>query len=98
MTAAAPYAARPSKRLAAAAVDLVLALLASVLVFSAGDVLGATFNGGLLVLATYVGYHAVFLHFWEGQSPGRRAFEIAVIDARGARLAPLQALARPIAR
>jgi len=87
--------ASPWKRIGAALVDFGLIWLVAFLVETAGESQGLKSNFDIIVLSIYLGYHAGFVHWWEGQTPGRRAFEVLVVSAGGSSLGIIQAIGRP---
>jgi uncharacterized RDD family membrane protein YckC len=92
------YVATPKKRLSAAFVDLLLIGLAAVIVYVVEDAFRYQPDYGALVAVAYFGYHALFMQFWSGQTPGRRAFDIIVIPRSGGALSMTQILLRSALR
>jgi uncharacterized RDD family membrane protein YckC len=100
MSNATPFLATTSKRIAAAALDLVpLTFVWMVAVAIASDVGLPVLHVALLTPLTYIAYQAGFLYYWDGESPGRRVCNIRVVHADGARELGLpRCIARPIVR
>jgi len=92
------HVATPKKRFSAAFVDLLLIGLAAVGVYALGDAVGYQADYGALVAVAYFGYHALFMQFWSGQTPGRRAFDIIVISSSGDALSMTQIFLRSALR
>jgi uncharacterized RDD family membrane protein YckC len=95
MSTATPFAASPTKRLYAAIIDLmIIGALALVLSPIDWDV-GASASSDRFVALVYFVYQAAFLHFWRGQTPGRRLLDITVVQAAGGEIGLIQAVLRP---
>jgi uncharacterized RDD family membrane protein YckC len=97
---AAAYLATPLRRIAAGAVDfaviLLLAILAAAIIQLVRLDLLAIGLGSILV---FVAYHASFLYYWSGESPGRRLLSIRVVSTRESiDLTLLQSVGRPVLR
>jgi len=100
MPNATPFLATASKRVAAAALDLVpLFFVWMVAVAAASDIGFPVLQVALLTPLTYIAYQSAFLYYWDGESPGRRVCNIRVVRADGAReLGLARCIARPIVR
>src|SRR5262245_37127976 len=72
VTTATPFAASPTKRLYAAIIDLALVGAVSLVLSPIDWDVGASSQADLFVALIYLVYQAAFLHFWRGQTPGRR--------------------------
>lgn len=86
-------------RMLAAAVDHLLLLAAMILVVIAG-LLGRVPSVGLMfaMFALYFGYFTYFEWKWNGQTPGKRALDLRVIDDRGMNIDLFQAIVRNLLR
>ena len=104
--------ADPGERAAALAIDLMIWLAATILVYVilVVVVLGAIRLGGQVGLAVglsimlFLGFvirNLYFIHFelaWQGSTPGKRAIGIRVVDRKGGPLQPLAVIARNLTR
>jgi len=97
---AAPFLASTSKRIAAAALDLLPLFFIWMLIVAAAKDSGLpTTPIALLAPLTYVAYQAAFLYYWDGESPGRRVCNVRVVRADGTQyLGPVRCVARPLIR
>ncbi len=84
--------------------DACLAAVLSIalsLVLSAFALVSATLAQTLGVVAFFLlqsGYSMAFEAFWRGQTPGKRALGLRVVDVRGLRLMPTQVVLRNLLR
>jgi uncharacterized RDD family membrane protein YckC len=96
--------AGPVSRLLAWLVDAFLVMAGASLLTVGLSLLGLVLNDlatALLLLAWFLAplaYTGFFEWRWRGQTPGKRAFRLRVVDAEGLRLAPGQILLRNLLR
>jgi len=99
MANAAPFVARPARRIAAGIVDLIVMLLFVILAFGIVSHSGQTPHSVEVLLATYALYHVACLSFFHGVTPGIRLLDMQIVAAAdGRELSPKQALVRAVFR
>ena len=98
--------AGPAARLAAYAVDLALRTMVFLVFVTMAAVLVPLFDvgglsWGLMLILVFVmewGYGFLFEAFWNGQTPGKRAFGLRVIKEGGYSIGPYDAFVRNVLR